>query len=149
MHGQIVNGMTQPVGCETILDDISATLPRPMSTPERAGLLAAIRDRAPSYTIPVAGKVYDVMPTAARFFAGAADVFAQKLKASIPQAQRAMISAAVLVGGTAYAVGEALAQRIPILRMLPRDHEFANLIGNARKHGLIGEAPTAKTKKGR
>lgn len=138
-EGRIVNGMTQPVGYETILDDISAELPRPLTLVERAELQAAIRDGARQYLIPVGGDSFDALPVAQRLVADAATTFAQKLKATIPQQQRLMIGTAALVGGTTYAMAAPLTQLIPVLKTLPKEHEFANLLGNAIKHGLIGE----------
>jgi hypothetical protein len=145
--GAIVDGMTQPVGCETILDDISQALPRPLTTAERAGLLVALRDGAAAFTIPHNGRAIDVLPAAAKHFDDAALTFSQKLKAAIPQAMRSQLSTIALVGGTAYAIGARLARHIPPLKLLAKDHEFANLLGNASKHGLLGGAKT--TKKGK
>lgn len=142
--GAIVDGMTQPVGMETILDDISLAAPRPLTTAERAGLLIALRDVQAAFRIPHQGGQVDVLPLAERYMNDAAQTFAQKLKASIPQSQRAQLGAVVLVGGTAYALGARLLKHIPVLKQLAKDHEFANLLGSAMKHGLIGERKVAK-----
>lgn len=146
--GEVVPGraMTQPVGCETILDDLSAELPRPLTISERAALLAAIRDRLPVFTIGVNGQALDIMPRALARFGDAARTFAQKLTATISQQDRAMIGAVALVGGTAYTAAAPLRERIPVLKTLAKDHEFANLLGAAIRHGLIGPKP-AKGKK--
>lgn len=134
-------GMTQPVGCETILDDLSAELPRPLTIGERAALLSALRDELAAFTIPVGGASLDIMPRAKARFRDAAKTFAQKLTATISQQDRAMISSVVLVGGTAYTTATPLRERIAVLKTLPKDHEFANLLGAAIRHGLIGPRP--------
>jgi hypothetical protein len=106
---------------------------------------AAIRDEADAFVIPFGSDMIDVLPIARRYITDAVRTFAQKLKATIPQQQRSMIATVALVGGTAYAVAEELRKEIPVLKTLTREHEFANLVGNAAKHGLI----EAKAKGGR
>jgi hypothetical protein len=140
--GAVVPGraMTQPVGCETILDDLSTELPRPLTLTERTGLLAALRDGQGAFVIGVGGQGLDIMARARARFADAARTFAQKLTATIPQQDRAMIGSVALVGGTAYTTANALRERLPVLKTLTKDHEFANLLGAAIRHGLIGAA---------
>lgn len=146
-QGNVVPGraMTQPVGCETILDDISTDLPRPLSIGERAALLEILRDGGERYLIPVDGQRLDVLPVARRRFADAARTFAQKLMATISPQDRAQIGTIALVGGTTYFAAAGLRERVPV-QTLPKDHEFANLLGTAIRHGLIGPA---KGKRGR
>lgn len=148
--GDVVPGraMTQPVGCETILDDLSAELPRTLTMTERTALLAALRDELTSFVIGVAGQPIDIMPRARARFVDAARTFAQKLTATIPQQDRATFGAVALVGGTAYTTATPLRERIPILRTVAKDHEFVNLLGMAIRHGLVGAQPAkAKGKK--
>lgn len=148
--GNVVPGraMTQPVGCETILDDLSTELPRTLSLPERAALLGALRDGLSSFALNMGGQPLEIMPRAQARFADAARTFAQKLTATIPQQDRATFGAVVLVGGTTYTTATSLRERIPVLRTMAKDHEFANLLGAAIRHGLVGAQPVkAKGKK--
>jgi hypothetical protein len=129
------------LGLETVLDDVSADLARPLSIRERESLKDALRDGTP-FSIYADGGAVDVAVIARARLVQAAQQIGAIIKPKFSAAALGALRRIYLIGGTAYVAADAMRavfSRVQVPTTVKP--ELLNVVGAATKSGLISAAP--------